>query len=53
VEEVEDILKVLGEVAEHVRGRLARVIGPENEGRQLPALAAEGLPQFGLLARAR
>src|SRR5438874_3407487 len=52
VDQLEDVFKVLREVGEHVLGCLPWVVGSENEGRQLAALATKGLPQFGLAIRA-
>src|SRR6266542_4375695 len=52
VDQLKDVFKVLREVGEHVLGCLPRVVGSENEGRQLAALATKGLPQLGLAIRA-
>jgi hypothetical protein len=43
---IQDVFKVLREVTEHVGGSRLRVVGTDNQGRQLTALAAQGLPQF-------
>src|SRR5262245_35830250 len=52
VEKLEDVFKVLREVTQHILGCLLRIVGPENEGRQLTTLAMKGLPQFSLALRA-
>jgi hypothetical protein len=46
--QLQGILKVFREVGEHERNGFPRVIGSQSEGRQLPALAAKGMPQIAL-----